>query len=174
MTHSTAAGRAGARRVLRRGPGRAGRPPERNTGPRRQPGRSGPARIPASGSESSCRRCTPVPVAGRASLAVLHESLEGGSSPSGGCAGRPVAPGSERPHFPLGPRGSTVSGRHVYGCAVGAGNLRFDAAILASFRIRCASSHSRFRSNAVRLAPPVRSNWVRSGHIGNNLVQGHG
>ncbi len=32
--------RAGARRVLRRGPGRAGRPPERNTGPRRQPGRT--------------------------------------------------------------------------------------------------------------------------------------
>src|SRR5258707_9701114 len=53
---------------------------------------------------------------------------------------------------PFGPRGSTVSGRHVYGCAVGAGNLRFDAAIMASFRIRCASSHSRFRSNAVRLA----------------------
>jgi hypothetical protein len=72
---------AGARRVLRRGPGRAGRPPERSTGPRRQPGQSGPARIPASGSGSSCRRCTPVPVAGRAPLAVMRESL-GGLSPS--------------------------------------------------------------------------------------------
>ena len=87
--------RAGARRVLRRGPGRAGRPPERNTGPRRQPGRSGPARIPASGSGSSCRRCTPVPVAGRAPLAVLRESLEGGPSPFGRRPG--VSAGTRRP-----------------------------------------------------------------------------
>jgi hypothetical protein len=38
---------------LRR-PRRAGRPPEPNTGPRRQPGQFGPARIPASLSRSSC------------------------------------------------------------------------------------------------------------------------
>jgi hypothetical protein len=37
-----------------RRPRRAGRPPEPNTGPRRQPGQSGPARIPASLSRSSC------------------------------------------------------------------------------------------------------------------------
>jgi len=38
---------------LRR-PRRAGRPPEPSTGPRRKPGQSGPARIPASLSRSSC------------------------------------------------------------------------------------------------------------------------
>jgi hypothetical protein len=51
-----------------RGPGRPGRPPGLDRGPRRQPGQSGPARIPASG--SSCRWCTPVPVARRAFLGV--------------------------------------------------------------------------------------------------------
>jgi hypothetical protein len=77
------------------------------------------------------------------------------SGPPGVGDGPPEATAAEElegDHFPFGPRGSTVSGRHVYGCAAGAGNLRFDAATMASFRIRCASSHSRLLSNAVRLA----------------------
>jgi len=65
-----------------RQPGRVGRR-GRNRSLRRRPGQSGPARIPDPVSGSSCRRCTPIPVARRAPLAVLRESIDGGPSPSG-------------------------------------------------------------------------------------------
>jgi len=74
-----------------RQPGRAGRR-GRNRSLRRRPGQSGPARIPDPVSGSSCRRCTPIPGARRAPLAVLRESIDGGPSLSGECRAPPSHP----------------------------------------------------------------------------------
>ncbi len=43
-------------------------------------------------------------------------------------------------YLPFGPRGSTVSGRHVYGRAIGAGDFSIRRFYRVSVRARCASS----------------------------------